>query len=369
MKATVKMRLQRKIDDSYEIVIGERLFPKLAASIVRDCPGEKYCIITDSNLKNTLAAKLLKQFKAIGADACIVSFTAGEKNKNISTVEKVLEQMLAKGVGRGSAAVALGGGVVGDIAGFCASIYMRGIDFVQAPTTLLAMVDSSIGGKTGVNLSSGKNSAGTFSQPKKVYACPELLKGLPKREIRNGLSEVIKHAVIFDKRFFSFLERNSRKILSLDPKTLSYIIKRNCELKAKVVEKDEMEGNYRRVLNFGHTIGHAIESAGHYAKLSHAEAIAIGMVCESEISNAYGLMKRKEVERLISLFQKFGLPVSMKGYDSMKILRLTKTDKKASMGCVNYSLPAGIGKMHSLKGDFGIPVDDLTAATAMELCR
>jgi len=356
----VKVNLKKKVDCSYDILIQAGLSKNLARQIVKDNFGNSYCIITDSNMKRIFGKKLLKQFKKTKMNADIISFSAGEKNKNLKTVEKILDQMLAKGFDRKSCVVALGGGIVGDIAGFCAATYKRGIRFVQVPTTLLAMVDSSIGGKTGVNLSRGKNSVGTFTQPKRVYVCPEFLDSLAPKEIRNGLAEVVKHAVLRDAKFFDYLDKNVQKLLVCDKKTLVKVVKRNCEIKAKVVEKDEKEGNYRRIVNFGHTIGHAIEILGNYNMHGHGEAVAIGMVVESEISKGLGLLKENEVYRIEKLLHKIGLPTRIpkgKKYSLNKIFELTKSDKKTISGKVYYSLPEKIGKMHSEKGDFGTKAD------------
>lgn len=358
MTMKVKVKLKNGPGRGYEIVIKGGQSSSLGRQIVKDGFGNSYCIITDSNASRIFGKRTLAQFKSAGAVADIVVFPAGEPNKGMETVGKILEEMLAKGFDRKSCVVALGGGVVGDVAGFAASIYLRGISFVQVPTTLLAMVDSSVGGKTGVDLAHGKNSAGTFAQPKKVYICPEFLKSLPKNEIRNGMAEVVKHAVIFDKRFFSYLEKNLGKIMGLRPKEIGYVIKRNCELKARVVEKDEREQNYRRVVNYGHTIGHALEVLGKYRVLSHGEAISIGMVSEALISCRLGYMKYPEAGRIAELLHKIGLPIGPITGDLEALLEATRKDKKAVSGKVYYSLPSAIGKMVSVKGRYGVEAKD-----------
>src|SRR3989344_1529153 len=368
MSTVVKVKLSRKIDDSYAIVIGSGLSKSLGKQIVRDGFGGKYCIITDSNTQKIFGKKLLSQLRSAGAHAQMIVFSGGEENKNISSVEKILEQMLAKGFGRRDCIVALGGGIVGDVAGFAASVYLRGINFVQVPTTLLAMVDSSIGGKTGVNLSEGKNSAGAFYQPKKVYICPELLKTLPENEMRNGMSEIVKHAIMFDAKFFAYLEKNLGKIMKLDSKTLEYVIKRNCELKAKVVEKDELESNFRRVVNYGHTIGHALEVLTGYKGMSHGEAISIGMVSEAVIAYEMGLMKAHDIYKIANLLHKIGLPIDLPNIEMESILSATRKDKKAVSGKAYYSLPAGIGKATRSKGQYGIEVSDEMVRNSLGCC-
>ena len=368
MNSVVRVKLRKKIDESYGIVIGYGFRERLAAMIARGGFGKQYCVITDSRMKTIYGKKLLAQFGKAGVKAVLLDFPAGEKSKNMKTVSALLEKMLASGIDRKACVVALGGGVAGDVAGFAASIYMRGINFVQVPTTLLAMADSSIGGKTGVDLSGAKNSAGSFSQPKKVYACLEFLETLPKKEISNGMSEVVKHAIISDVEFFAFIEKNLPKVFALNRKTMLYVVKKNCEAKARVVEKDEKEGNYRRVVNFGHTIGHALEVLGKFSRLSHGQAISIGMVAEAEISRELGLMPATDVERIRRLFMKIGLPVRLPAYGPKKILAKTRLDKKAVSGKVFYSLPARIGKMHSRKGNFGIEVSDRTVLKALGRC-
>ena len=368
MSSVVNVKLRKSSDESYNIVIRHGLSKTLARQIRSDGFGKKYCVITDSNTQKIFGKKLLSQFKGLGAEADIVVFNSGEWNKNLGTVSEILEKMQKAKFDRKDCVIALGGGIVGDIAGFAASIYLRGINFVQVPTTLLAMADSSVGGKTGVNLSGGKNSAGTFNQPKKVYICPEFLRTLPENELRNGMAEVVKHAIVFDAKFFAFLEKNLGKIMGLNPKTLEFVIKRNCELKARVVEKDERESNYRRVVNYGHTIGHALEVLGNYRGLSHGEAISIGMVCEAKISHQLGIMKFSEVERIAELLHKIGLPTLLHDIDPHKIIDASAKDKKAVFGKVYYSLPAKIGQMAKKGKEFGIEVKGETALNALECC-
>ncbi|MEK6957525.1 MAG: 3-dehydroquinate synthase [archaeon] len=361
----VIVRLKKKIDDSYGISIGNYSPAQLAAEIKKDGFGSDYCIVCDSNVKKLFGTKLLSELRKKKMGAGIVSFEAGEKNKSLRNVEAVLEGMLSKRFDRKSCVIALGGGISGDLAGFAASIYLRGINFVQVPTTLLAMVDSSIGGKTGANLSLGKNTVGTFAQPKKVYVSTQFIRTLSEKEFSNGMAEVVKQAVLNDAKFFSFLENNSQKILAREPKIMAEVIKRNCELKARVVEKDEKEMNYRRVLNLGHTIGHAIETLGKYTTHSHGEAVSIGMAVENRIAVRLGLLQSEDECRISVLLHEFGLPTELPDYEPEKILALTERDKKAVSGKVRYSLPIAIGKMYSHKGSYGIFVDDKTVLEAL----
>ena len=231
------------------------------------------------------------------------------------------------------------------------------------------MVDSSVGGKTGVNLSKGKNSFGAFYQPKKVYIDPDFLEKLPKSEIRNGLSEVVKLAIIKDKKFFNFLEKNYKKLLSIDSKITNQVIKRNCEIKARVVEKDEKEGNYRRIVNYGHTIGHALEVLGNYKKFKHGEAISIGMVVEARISQNMGHLSGQEVERIKELLHNIGLPVKVpKGskFSIKKIMATAQKDKKTIKGTVHYALPKSIGKILSKNNKYAVKASNLVILRALE---
>ncbi|HZX20257.1 MAG TPA: 3-dehydroquinate synthase [archaeon] len=367
----VKVNLKNKINESYEILIEHGLSKRLASQIVKDNFGNAYCIISDSNVAKFFGKKLLKQFRAKKAKAELLSFSPGEKNKNLRTVEMLLEKMLEREFDRKACVIALGGGISGDVAGFVASIYLRGVSYVHIPTTLLAMVDSSVGGKTGVDLSHGKNSAGTFCQPKKVYICPEFLDSLSRKELSNGLSEVVKHSVIGDKKFFVFLEKNIEKILKKDKKLLSKIIELNCKQKARIVEKDEKEGNYRRVVNYGHTIGHAIEILGNYKEFGHGEAISIGMVVEAQMSKELGFLKQNDVEKIRNLLERTGLPVKVpreKKISFKKILAATKKDKKRVSGKTYYSLPTKIGAMYSKKSFYGLAISDSDVLKALRKC-
>jgi len=365
----IKVNLKRVVDDSYSILIGEFSLKKIAKEIVKE-KNSSYCIITDSNLKKIYGTKLLIELRKNKVNAELISFPAGEQNKNLLTFEKIHEEMISKGFDRKSCVIALGGGITGDLAGFVASSYMRGVSLIQIPTTLLSMVDSSVGGKTGVNLSKGKNSVGSFYQPKKVIINTNFLSSLGHREIKSGLSEVVKYAIISDVKFFDFLEKNSEKALQLHKKTLEKVIKRTCELKARIVEKDEKEQGMRKILNFGHTIGHALEVLGKYSKFNHGEAIAIGMICEAKISNSLGFIKKEEVEKIINLFEKIGLPTKiLKSFNSKKIVSLTKKDKKSFSGNSVYSLPSKIGKMITIKKNYSIIVKDSIALKVVEECK
>jgi 3-dehydroquinate synthase len=268
----------------------------------------------------------------------------GEEYKNLKWVQKIYEELLSARLDRRSALIALGGGVIGDITGFAASTYMRGIDYIQVPTTLLAQVDSSVGGKTGVNHPLGKNMIGTFWQPKLVWIDIDTLKSLPKREFLSGLAEVIKYGVIWDQGLFEFLEKNRGKVMSMDRDSLIAIIRRSCEIKAEVVSKDERESGMRAILNYGHTIGHAVETSTGYKKYLHGEAVAIGMCLEARLSQTAGLIDKRQVKRVEALIESYELPCQMPGdIDLDRVHSSMQLDKKAVAGDLKFILPEKIG--------------------------
>lgn len=303
--------------------------------------GNRYAIITDSKVERLYGIALLRNLKKNGIEAELFSFKEGEISKNLKTVETLAEQMVEKGFDRKDAIIALGGGVVGDMAGFLASIYMRGIPYVQIPTTLLAMVDSSIGGKTGVDLPQGKNLLGTFQLPKAILLDLRYIKTLSQQQIRNGLAEVIKTAVIKDQILFKFIEQNLDKILALEETSVNHIVKRCIEIKSKVVKEDEKEKDLRQILNYGHTYGHVIEKMSGF-KLLHGYAISIGMVLANKFAVEKKLLKAKDADRIKNLLQKAGLPITTMKKPTFKDLSF---DKKRTGNVVNFILPTKIGKV------------------------
>jgi 3-dehydroquinate synthase len=267
----------------------------------------------------------------------------GEEYKTLQSAAAIYDQMVDAGMERGSALVALGGGVVGDLAGFVAATYMRGVPLIQVPTTLLAQVDSSVGGKVAVNHSRGKNLIGCFYQPKLVFADLQVLKTLPEREIRAGMAEVIKYGAIWDSTFFTFLERQLDRILSLEPAPLMETVKRSCAIKAEIVSGDEREEGRRAILNFGHTIGHALESLTDYRVYRHGEAIAAGMAAAARLAVNRGLQDQADRERLVALLERTGLPVTFP-YPARDLLELLSHDKKVLEGRPRFVLPVKIGQ-------------------------
>ena len=301
---------------------------------------EKILLVTDENVFPHFATDLTK---FIDAEIGIFKIDAGETSKTLQEAEKIYTAAIELGLDRKSLIVALGGGVVGDLAGFAAATYLRGVPYIQIPTTLLAQVDSSVGGKTAVNHALGKNLIGAFYQPKAVFIDLETLKTLPEREIKSGLGEVVKYGIISDENFFAYLENNAEKILNRDVQTLEKIVKRSCEIKAQVVGADEKESNLRRILNFGHTIAHAVEEETDYKKYRHGEAVAVGMLAASYISEEIGKISATEVNRLKNLLERLNLMTSCEGCDVEKIFAATFRDKKVLSGKINWVLMKKIG--------------------------
>ena len=332
---------------SYQIKVGGGLLPRLGAECAALKLGQRCAVITDSNVGKKFAKAAMKSLSVSGFQPVLITGPAGEKSKRLAMVEKCHDQLAAHRLERKSFIVALGGGVVGDLAGFVAATYLRGIPFVQVPTSLLAQVDSSVGGKTGVNLKSGKNLVGAFYQPRLVLCDLDALKNLPRREYVSGLAEVAKYGIIYDAILFAQTERNLPKLLQRDATMLGSIVARCCEIKADVVGQDETESGLRAILNFGHTIGHAIENSSGYGKFLHGEAISIGQVAAAKLSQKILGMSSRDVARIEQLFSAAGLPVKIK-LDSArrkKLFAAMLLDKKVSAGEVKFVLADQIGKV------------------------
>ncbi|MCP4181340.1 MAG: 3-dehydroquinate synthase [bacterium] len=346
------MKKKKKINvglqnNSYDIFIGDELLSNLEDKINSFIKNKKCFIITDSNVDNYYGDFFLNKLSGF-TDYQIIkySFPAGEQNKTLKTVEDIYHYAFSKGLDRSSVIIALGGGVCGDMAGFTAATFMRGIDFIQIPTSLLAMVDSSVGGKTGVDMPEGKNLVGVFLQPKTVLIDPNTLKTLPVREIRGGLAEIIKYGMIIDLKLFEYIESNIEKINSLDTDVISELIAWCCKIKADIVAKDEKEHSLRAILNFGHTFGHAIETVSGYEKYIHGEGIAIGMLMACRLAVTLGMIEKNIEERLKHLFIQFSLPVKSPGISPDDILKAMYNDKKVRNNNINFILPyKKIGKV------------------------
>ena len=330
---------------SYPIIIEKGLLKRIGPDLKSLNIAKRYAVISDDHVAELYGRQLMNSLTEAAIAAEIITFPRGEANKNLQTIGMLSSRLAQKGFDRKDGLIALGGGVTGDITGFLASVYMRGIPFVQVPTTLLAQVDSSVGGKTGVDIPEGKNLVGTFYQPRVVYIDIGVLNTLPENELIGGLAEVIKYGVIADADFFHFLRDNRQQILNLDEKAISDTIARCCEIKAWVVEQDEREGDLRRILNYGHTIGHAIEAASDF-KLIHGLAIAIGMCIVARLAVKTGHLAQDEAGKIMNLVHDFKMPTDIPAeLDRSRIKGYLKTDKKTVGGRVFFVLPKTIGEV------------------------
>ncbi len=334
---------------SYDIYIGSGLVYRASDFIPEDIEGRSIFIVCDANVQS-YAAQIRDILKEGGADLSeVYVLSPGEKTKSLKETEKLCAWLLMNGVNRQSYIVAVGGGVVGDLAGFCASITMRGIPYIQVPTTLLSQVDSSVGGKTAVNTSQGKNMIGSFYQPAAVIADIDTLKSLPKRELLAGYAEIVKYGLINDAGFFEWLEDNGAAVCNLDEKALTYAIEVSCQAKARVVEADERESGQRALLNLGHTFGHALESAaGYNSKLLHGEAVSIGIVMAFDLSVRLGYCAESEKERVEDHFKSVGLPVHASYIEGLNtsvggLMDLIARDKKVIDKNLTFILADDIG--------------------------
>jgi 3-dehydroquinate synthase len=332
---------------SYSILIGAKL-EKLGEEMGRLRIGQKTAVVTNPTVNRLYGQRVLKALAAADFRAMPVEVPDGEQYKTLDWANAVFTALLINTFDRRSPLVALGGGVIGDLTGFSASCYMRGVPFVQVPTTLLAMVDSSVGGKTGVNHAMGKNMIGAFYQPKLVLMDLDTLKTLPKEEFLSGMAEVIKYGVIWDRELFEFLGKNRENILAQEHGPLGHIIRRSCEIKADVVSKDEREGGLRAILNFGHTVGHAVETLSSYT-VRHGEAVAIGMVYAAKFAHRIGQCDARVPERVEKLVGDYGLPVSLsvlKRRPSVsELMDAIQVDKKAESGKMRLVLPKKVGEV------------------------
>lgn len=318
----------------------------------------KMLIVTDSNVEKLYLADLKEVLKDIEENICVHIFSAGEENKTLDTIKGIYESCISNKLDRGSAIIALGGGVCGDMAGFAAATYMRGIKFIQIPTTLLSQVDSSVGGKTGVDFAGGKNIIGAFYQPEFVYANVSTIETLPCDEFISGMGEVIKHGLIMDKAYFDYIFKNKESIKERKKDTLSYIIEGSCEIKAKVVAQDETEQGLREILNFGHTAGHAIESLSGYT-IPHGKCVALGMICALNLSLKYGNIKKEDIEEVKALLSYFDFPSKVSGIASKSIYDHMFYDKKARNNVLTFVILSEMGKAVSTKA---VTKEDIFAA-------
>jgi 3-dehydroquinate synthase len=340
MMENVKVELGER---SYPIAIGTDILSNLGREI-KKFGFSRIAIISNPRVLHLYGERVTDSIEKEGLRTAVVVVPDGEEYKEFLWAYYIYGEILKQRLDRGSAIIALGGGVIGDMAGFVASTYMRGIPFIQVPTTLLAQVDSSVGGKTGVNHPLGKNMIGTFYQPRLVWTDVGTLKTLPRREFLAGIAEVIKYGVIWDEMLFDYLDTHRQRILDLESENLRYIIARSCEIKSDIVSRDERESGLRAVLNYGHTVGHAIETATGYTVYLHGEAIAIGMQIEARLSAALGLIGEEEYGRIRTLINSYGLPVDQAPDIGVeRILSSIELDKKAVAGSLRFILPEKIG--------------------------
>lgn len=328
---------------SYPIHIGAGLMAQ-ARLIVEQLPRRKVAIVTDSNVAPHYLAPLRRALEASGVEVVPITIPDGESQKNWETLNRIFASLIEHRCDRGTAMIALGGGVVGDITGFAAAVYQRGVPYVQVPTTLLAQVDSAVGGKTAINHPRGKNMIGAFYQPLAVIADTDTLETLPAREIAAGLAEVIKYGLIRDPAFFDWLESNMTRLVAREPEALAYAIERSCANKAEVVAVDEHESGPRALLNLGHTFGHAIETGTGYGTWLHGEAVAAGMALASRLSQRLGFLDEAQVRRVIAILQAADLPVRAPDLGFARYLELMGHDKKVDSGRIRFVLMKRIGE-------------------------
>ena len=336
-------RLQVELGDrSYPIDIAPSLIDD-PTIIARHVAGKRVAIVTNDVVAPLYLDRLKGALTSVGKDVVTIILPDGEEEKNWQNLNRVFDILLAEKCDRSTTLIALGGGVIGDLTGYAAASYMRGVPFIQVPTTLLAQVDSSVGGKTGINHPLGKNMIGAFYQPQCVIADTSTLNTLPPRELAAGLAEVIKHGAITPGDFFDWIEANIDQLVARDPAALAYAIRRSCEIKADVVRQDEREGGLRAILNFGHTFGHAIEAGLGYGEWLHGEAVGCGMVMAADLSRRMGFIDAATLERVKALVQAAGLPIAAPPMSAARWIELMQVDKKAAGGEINFILLKPLG--------------------------
>ena len=331
-------------DGGYDVVVEPGALDTLAPRLAAHCPAHRYALIGDASVAALYGERTVESLRGRGLRVDLFTFPAGEAHKTRETWAALTDAMLAAGLGRDAAVVALGGGVVGDLAGFVAATYMRGIPVVQVPTTLLAMVDASVGGKTGVDTLAGKNLVGAFHPPRLVVIDPAVLRTLPAAQLRAGLAEAVKHGAIADAAHLEWVDEHAERLLAADVDALAALVDHSVRIKADFVARDERESGPRKLLNFGHTIGHAVEAATDYGVL-HGEAVAIGMVAEARLGERVGVTAPGTAARPEALLSRLGLPTELPAGVTMdEVIGWTRTDKKARAGRVEYALIRRLGE-------------------------
>jgi 3-dehydroquinate synthase len=340
---SIKVNLDKKYSLSYEIRIGRGIADRIALLIAKNHKAGRHIIITDDNVARLHGSNFLAVLKNIGLNAELIAFPAGESSKNIAAILDIADQLLKLGADRGTCLIALGGGVAGDMVGFIASVYMRGVPYLQIPTTLVAQVDSAIGGKTAIDLPAGKNLLGTFYQPAAVFADLNFLETLPANEFDNGLAEIIKYAIIDDEKMFHLLEENMENVRQKDPALLVKIVENCCRIKKSIVEIDEREQGLRRILNYGHTLGHALEAVSGY-KMSHGEGVGMGMIAAARISVKMKYLEECEASRIEELIRTANLPTKIPAtLPTEEIIARLQVDKKKRGDTIHFVLLKKIG--------------------------
>ena len=347
-----KLRINLK-ENSYDIIIEHGLLSELGALISKKFGKPKTFIVTDSNIAVHWLKQTIESLSAQGMSPKVLEVPVGERTKSFINLEKIIDQLLESKVDRDSVLIALGGGVIGDLAGFAGAVTLRGIKVIQVPTTLLSQVDSSVGGKTGVNVRQGKNLVGSFHQPSLVAIDTQVLQTLPSRQLFAGYAEVLKYGLIKDRSFFDWLELNGKKVLEGDKLAQQFAIFTSCRIKAEIVEADEKEKNLRAILNFGHTFGHALEAeAGYDGNLLHGEAVSIGMVLAIELSKNLGYLSGQDAGRAVEYIRNIGLPTNINSIEGSTswhpdgIIQHMQHDKKVSNGQLRFVLIKGIGEAY-----------------------
>ena len=350
MNPSTRTVLVNLADRSYDILVGRGLLSQVGPEVAArsgggQVEGRQAVIFSDHRVYRLYGKAVAQSLQGAGFQVHVQTLSHGEQRKTLASVQRLYQALYDNAADRRTVVVALGGGVIGDMAGFAAATYVRGLDFVQVPTTLLAQVDSSVGGKTGVNFGSAKNLIGAFHQPRLVVMDPDTLQTLPVRERRSGLAEVLKYGIIADKDFFTLLEREVDGLLALTSPHLEHVLAHSCALKARVVEQDEREGGLRAILNFGHTVGHALEALTQYKTYTHGEAIALGMVSAAYVGEEVGVTSSGDTAVLIAQLRASGFAVKLdEGHSVDEIVRLLAWDKKSVGGSARFVLMEEIGR-------------------------
>ncbi len=343
---------------SYTIVVERGALQRVAESVRALGVGRRAAVVSSPEIMRLHGKPVVDRMREGGFEVALVEVPDGEAAKQLAVAARCWDALLEAGLDRSSTVLALGGGTVGDVAGFVAATYMRGVNFVQLPTTVLAQVDSSSGGKTAIDHPRAKNLIGAFHQPRLVIIDPATIDTLPERDFRSGLAEVVKHGIVLDAAYFARLERETAAVLARDPTTLEEVIGGSCRLKADVVERDEREADLRAVLNYGHTLGHALEAATAFGRWTHGEAVSLGMVGEARLARRLGLASDETVARQERLLTRLGLPVSAAAIDVDGVLAAITRDKKSRDGRVPFVLAPEIG---AFRVEHGIPGEDVRA--------